>query len=360
MITDPRVFDDAYAPRQLIHRTREVSRLMDAVKPATEGSRAQDILLSGSSGVGKTALARNITHRVEDHAGVPWTHIRTLGETAGSILRTVISDYPRGPEPASNTPTAELPEMLRETVDAPYLVICDEADDLCYSDALGQLLDCPLLSVVVIIHNPDRWLSICSDRVRQTFASHIELERFGTVELADILEARADQGLTRNAVDTDQLREIADETAGVARRGIQSLHAAALLAEERGHSSITAGDVADCYDRARHMIRQSNLESLPFHHHVLFALLYAHGPLLGEELHALYNDLDDELYRDVPQTPVGKRSRRDKLAKLHEYDLVHLDGDAHERTYRIADESVEPELTFDVLDPATADPTPRN
>jgi len=359
MITDPRVFDDDAAPRQLMHRSRETTQLLNAVEPATDGARAQDVLVSGSSGVGKTALAKAVLRRIDDHADVPWTHLRALGETAGSILRTVITDYPRGPEPASNTPTAELPSMLRETIDAPYLVICDEADDLCYSDALDTLLDCPLLSIVVIVHNPDRWLSICSDRVRQTFYSHIELERFSTVELADILEARADQGLTRGAVATDQLREIADETAGVARRGIQSLHAAALLAEDREHSSITDGDVSDCYERARHMIRQRNLRSLPFHHHVLFAMIHERGPLLGEELHALYNDLDDQLYCDVPQTPVGKRSRRDKLAKLHEYDLIDLEGNGHERTYRVSDAAIQPELSFDVLE-STVDPTPRN
>jgi Cdc6-like AAA superfamily ATPase len=352
MITEARVFTDEWPPRQLIHRHQPVTRLHNALAPAVHGDRADDVLLSGSSGVGKTALARHVVDKVADHAGVPQTHIRTLGKRTGTILREVIAAYPRGPEPASNTPTDGLPRLLRETVDDPYIVVCDEGDDLCHSEALDQLLDCPLLSVVVIVHNPDRWLAACSDRVRGSIATQIELDRFSTTELADILSARAIQGLRDGVVDNEQLREIADETAGVARRGIQSLYAAAQLAVEREHASIRDADVADCYERARHMIRASNIQSVPLHHQILYGIIHAWGPLDGATLHAYYDYLAERLYRGSPQTPICRRSRRNKLAKLHEYDLIKFEGKEHDRRYGVVDDEIDPGVTFD---PLTAD-----
>ena len=38
MIIDPRVFEDIYLPRELIHRESEVSQLSRAFQPALDGS----------------------------------------------------------------------------------------------------------------------------------------------------------------------------------------------------------------------------------------------------------------------------------------------------------------------------------
>jgi Cdc6-like AAA superfamily ATPase len=79
-----------------------------------------------------------------------------------------------------------------------------------------------------------------------TVAEELILDCFGVNELADILEARARRGLPSGVVTRKQLEVIADEVAGVARKGIQPLRQAALLAEEREHDEIAVDDVADC------------------------------------------------------------------------------------------------------------------
>jgi Cdc6-like AAA superfamily ATPase len=62
---------------------------------------------------------------------------------------------------------------------------------------------------------------------------------------------------------------IANHVAGVACFSIQSLRAAAELADERLHTKIEYEDIEDSYERALHRIRQSNLDSLPIYHHIL-------------------------------------------------------------------------------------------
>jgi Cdc6-like AAA superfamily ATPase len=103
---------------------------------------------------------------------------------------------------------------------------------------------------------------------------HIQLQRHGTEELADILEIRANQGLAKDLVTRNQLRTIANHVAGIARFGIQSLYAAAELAVELSHETIRAVDIEDSYDQALRRIRQSNLNSLPLHYHIAYEIIF--------------------------------------------------------------------------------------
>jgi len=68
MIIDPRVFEDVYLPRELIHRESEVGQLSRAFQPALSGSAPHNALISGPSGVGKTVLARHTLDRLEKRA----------------------------------------------------------------------------------------------------------------------------------------------------------------------------------------------------------------------------------------------------------------------------------------------------
>jgi Cdc6-like AAA superfamily ATPase len=170
---------------------------------------------------------------------------------------------------------------------------------------------------------------------------HIQLRRYGTEELADILEARANQGLGKDFVTRDQVRSIANHVAGVARFGIQSLYAAAELAVERSHETIRPTDIDNSYDRALHRIRQSNLNSFPLHHHVLYELIRTAGDITASDLHERYENAAERLYVGYPQTPIGKRSRRNKLTKLRECDLIEHEGPPQNRVYRVLDYDLE-------------------
>ena len=99
---------------------------------------------------------------------------------------------------------------------------------------------------------------------------------------------------------------IANHVAGVARFGIQSLYAAAELAVERSHERIRPVDIDDSHDRALHRIRQSNLNSLPLHHHVLYKLIRVAGEVSASELHERHENAAEQLYAGSAQTPIGK------------------------------------------------------
>jgi len=341
MLTDRAVFDDEHLPRRLLHRESDVETLLRSWRATQFGSAGDDVLLAGPSGVGKTVLSRYTLDRLADRAPIAQAYVPCLGATPATILRRVCRAA--GIEAAQTDPADRLQSRLIDQLDRPAIVILDEADGLPKSEALQLLADIPAVSTAVITHDMDRFLAR-ADRTHDRYlsATHLELERYGVDELADILGARAQAGLPPAAVSREQLERIADDVAGVAREGIQALRAAAMLADERGHGTITDEDIDDAYERARHRIRQSNLRSLPFHHQVLYAIVHATGRCDGAALHDRYDGLAERVYADQDRTPITKRSRRNKLRKLQAYDLIERQGPTHDPTYAVTDTDVEP------------------
>lgn len=339
MIRHLGVFDDETPPPDLRHREAQVQQLIRLLHRA-RSDHNQGALLAGPSGVGKTALGRTVLEEFSREFGTRWTWIQALGTTTGEMFREAIRGA--GETVADNTPNDTLPGRLRETLTGDDLIVLlDEADDVAGTGAVGQLSAVPGVEVVVICHEPDDWLARAETGVRQYFHSgRIKLRRFGVDELADILADRARVGLVDGAVSRTQLETIADDVAGVAREGIQTLRAAAEIAGEREHASIRDTDVGDAYERARASIREANLQSLPFHHRVLYELIRGAGEVTGRQLHAQYEEVQEEVYANHQRTPISRRARRNKLDKLRAYDLVERERFDHRWLYAPIDKGI--------------------
>jgi len=321
MIRRSEVFDDETPPPDLRHREAHVQELIRLLHRA-RSDHDQGALLAGPSGVGKTALGRTVLEEFAREFGTRWTWIQALGTTTGELFREAIRGA--GGTVADNAPNDELPDRLREALAGDELfLLLDEADDIAGTGAVGQLQSVPGVEVVVICHEPDDWLARSESDVRQYLhGGRIELDRFGVDELADILRDRARVGLVDDVVTREQLETIADDVAGVAREGIQTLRAAAEIAVEREHGRIHDADVDDAYERARASIRKANLQSLPFHHRVLYELIREAGEITGRELNQRYESVEERVYANRERTPISRRDRRNKLDKLQAYDLV--------------------------------------
>lgn len=326
MLVRADIFDDGHLPQHLLHRESATGQLIGALDP--QGTR-QNVLLSGASGVGKTTLAKVCLRDLAAERELWTAHVQSLGAAAGTVLRSVIEQLPAGPHAVpSNQPVGEVCLQLREALQEPTAVVLDEADDIAL-EAVDTLLGTQHVTVVVICHDPVRWRSRAAQRagLGDRFGSEIRLDRFGVDELADILQRRAEAGLQNGVgpggdVRRDLLKRIADDVAGVARAGIQTLRAAAELAEEREHRCIREPDIDDAHARARRTIRETNLESLPFSHQFLYALVQRHGEISSEALWERYDEVASDAWNGRLDTPPTRRARRNHLQKLREYDLV--------------------------------------
>lgn len=98
--------------------------------------------------------------------------------------------------------------LPRDTVEYPFVVILDEADNIHDHDVIERLHAVPLVSNVAISHDPQSWLAQIPIDASHSFDGDrdIQSQQYGTEELANILKARSNQGLEKNLVTQNQLR----------------------------------------------------------------------------------------------------------------------------------------------------------
>jgi len=352
MILQPDIFREDRLPQTLVHREPEISQFSRALKPALQGERPDDLLISGPSGVGKTTLTRLFLDNPRSPTNLDSAILRVLGETTGTVLRDAIDAHPSDISVHRGVATDQLAGILRDAVDQPFVLVLDEADDLPETDALDELMSIPGVAVIAIAHDAEKWLARIDQRYRTQFDGehHIRLDRYAPAELADILEPRAEQGLDPDGWDRAVLEGVGDEVAGRARDAIQTLKWAARLAGERDCTVIRDLEIVDGHDHAQREIRAAALQSLPYHHHVLYELVRRDEPIESHDLHEEYDAIAAEAYAGRSSTPIGKRSRTQKLRKLAEYGLIEWDEQpGNARAYQVTDARIESE--FDVPTP---------
>jgi len=339
MITNPLVFDPEYLPARLKGRDAEEKQLLGGFEPAVRGQQAEDVIIHGPKGVGKTLLARHAISRVDSEASIQHTYVACLGKSTAGIIRAILSDLP-GSDPHRTMALNAMLSQLDERTSKPTIAVLDEADDLPDQDTLDRLSEIHGISVVSICHNKERWLSRLERSIAHRFGPTIHLSRYGTETLADILHDRVKMGLRNGVISCAQRHELADGSSGVARQAIYALEAAANIAVERGHGEIHDSDIDDAFGRARKRSRKEHLTSLPFHHHVLYEIVRSEGVIGSAELHDRYDVVADDVYQNRELCPVGRRERRNKLQKLRSYDLVEKAGENRHIEYRVTDPDI--------------------
>ncbi|MXV62099.1 AAA family ATPase [Natronorubrum sp. JWXQ-INN-674] len=356
MIADIWVFDDDYQT-DILHRNEELNSLSRLLEPATRGERADDVLIHGPSGVGKTATARWMLRDLRKRAAVSSALVECSGETANGIIHEAVEKHPTGTVVQRNSPRDELVSVLEEIVDEPFIIVLDEADVIPDLDVLDDLLSVELLSVIAITHSETEWLSRVEREIRPCFRgdSQINYRKYHVPELVDILEPRVEHGLIGDPVREGQLEWIADETGGVARWAIKSVLAAAELAEERRHEYFHEADVRDAFSRAKMKIRKDNLLSLPVPYQRLYELVRRAGPASGGEMKDAYLEHQEAIFDGRSKDPVSWRQACNYLSKMEDYDLIRMPGETNAKVYEAVDSELEAPVEFELRQTAELD-----
>jgi Cdc6-like AAA superfamily ATPase len=322
VIRDARVLQPEFVPREVQHRDAEVNQLTNALDPIVDGERGDTAFLFGPSGVGKTCIAQYTVEHQYVNCWQNYSRFRALYRILEGLDRTV--DVHR-----RSTPHDELLARLREYDGPPYVVVLDEVDQLQDSAVLYDLYRVPNLSMILIANREEELFVDLDDRVvsRLQSARRVHFDHYGEDELVTIMRDRVDWGLEPDAVSNDQLRRIADAAAGDARVALGILRNAARDATRVGADTIDAATVEGAVPDARREIRQSTVETLTPHQRTLYDVLDEHGEQSPGELYGRYADRVDD--------PMTRRTVRNYLSKLVQYDLVVSDGENRARTYRL-------------------------
>jgi orc1/cdc6 family replication initiation protein len=332
MITDARVLQPEFVPNDVKHRAAEVSHLSDTLRPIMDGQRAETSLLYGPSGAGKTCIAQYTIEQLrenvvalnyqyvncwEDH-----TRFKTLYRLLNGIDKAF--DIHR-----QSTPRDEMVERLREYDGPPYVVILDEVDQLQDKSLLYDLYRLSNLTMVLVTNREEDVFSDLDDRLnsRLKTCAKIKFRQYDVPQLVSILEDRARWGLQPDAIDTERLELIADYAAGDARVAIGIFRNAARVAQQEGHESITTEVIEDVVPEAKSEIRKKTTDKLTEHQQALYETIKEAGEIGPNDLYDAYCAAVDD--------PKTRRTMRNHLSKLEQYNLVFASGNTKARTYQL-------------------------
>lgn len=332
MITNARVLQQEFIPREIQHRDAEVNYLSSVLKPITNGHRADPALLHGPSGAGKTCIAQFLVEQLresvvdlnhqyincwEDHS-----RFKTLYRLLDGIGPTV--DVHR-----QSTPKDVLLERLREEDDTPYVAILDEVDQLEDISLLYDLYRIPHLTMILIANNEEGLFASIDGRLhsRLTDCTRIHFRSYHEDELVAILRDRVRWGMEGDVIDTSHIELIAANAGGDARVAIGILRRAARTAKETSGDSITTEIIRKVTPEAKTEIKQKTVDRLTSHQETLYNIITEHRKITPQKLYTQYCERTDD--------PKTKRMVRNYLSKLEHYNLITAEGNTKARIYRM-------------------------
>ena len=332
MITDARVLQSEFVPKDVVHRDAEINHLSSALQPITDGERGETAFLFGPSGTGKTCIAQYTTTKLresvidlnyqyvncwEDHS-----RFKTLYRVLEGIGRTV--DIHR-----QSTPKDVLLDRIRDYNGPPYVVILDEVDQLEDKSLLYDLYRIRNLTMILIANQEEELFSEIGNRLTSRLrpSARVHFDKYGTTELVEILRDRVRWGLQDDVIEPRQLKLIADASGGDARVAIGILRVAARNASHSGTSTISDGVIEDAVSEAKAEVTQKNIEKLTDDQRLLYDIITDHGETKPGNLY--------EEYQERASDPRSKRMVRNYLQKMCHYNLIEAEGQNRGRRYRV-------------------------
>lgn len=331
MITDVRVLQPEFVPKEIQHRDNKLNILVDSLDPVVDGDRGETTFLFGPSGVGKTCIARYTVQKLEEQAFSVTTQYVNAWEdhTKFKLLYRILEGIDRSFDiHRQSTPTDELVERLRKHDDDQYVVIIDEVDQLTDKSVLYDLYRIKNLTMVLIANREAELFAGLDERLnsRLSTCSRINFDPYSHNELVSILSDRVEWGLDPDVINDKQIAKIADAAAGDARKAIGILRQAAKTAHQNGHDMITTELILEAIPEARVDIKQKSLGKLTDDQRLLYDIIESHGEIAPKVLYEKYSEQADDAF--------SKRMMRNHLDKMQHYNLVTAKGATRSRVYK--------------------------
>jgi len=331
VITDARVLQPEFVPRDIRHRGAELSHLTDTLQPIIDGEGyPQPSFLYGPSGAGKTCIARYTLEQLrEEIVGIDTQYVNcwedyTRFKTLYRLLEGIDHAYNIDRQA---TPRDELHSRLQNNIDTHYVVILDEVDQLQDKSLLYDLYRVPDLTMILIANREEDVFGTLDQRIvsRLSGCATIRFNRYSTQELVAILTDRARWGLARDAITRTEIDAMADYAAGDARVAIGLLRNTTQLARQHGHECITTDLVESAVPETHSEIKKRTTDKLTDHQQVLYDIIVESGEI---DAGTLYDQ-----YRAAVDDPRTRRTLRNYLQKLEQYNLIEAHGATKGRTY---------------------------
>lgn len=301
-----------FVPDELVHREEEFRELSRLFKSVIEDKTSQRVLITGSIGVGKTALTRKFGEEIKKAAikrnvNLDYIHVNCRKQrTPHMVIRKLAEHYlPRLPR-RGLAPQEILEDVVKQlnTRDIALTITLDEIDyfvsqngpDLIYS--LTRISEESgfrnRISVIAASRTPN-FLRLLDEATRSTFMHNkIELDKYDSEQLTDILRYRVRLAFKLDTVSEDTIRLVAESAAqnGDARFALELLWYSGRIADKEGSSKVTPEHARGAKAHVFPGIRKDVLKDLR-KHEILILLGLSRHLRISDKSHALTGEVKD-------------------------------------------------------------------
>jgi len=322
IIVDRKVLTADYLPNKMVHRDSERKQIASNLEPLLEGKSPIDMLVYGDPGTGKTAMSRYVIDELRKHEPqLKYAYINCFKHsTKFDIFYTLLNNLGHKMVHRQGTPTDEIVQKLEEVASKNKIVIVvDEVDQLTEDEVLYELSRFTRAGLIMIANQQTVFHDV-DTRVRSRLSGRDEIrfKKYTENELNDILLDRREYGLRNNAVSKQQIRKIAIQSNGDARRAINTLRIAAQKAEQKKQKEIDEKQIKTAKPEAIKKQKQKTVEKLNNHQKILLEIIQNDNRINSTNLY--------EKYREKTEKPKSKRTLRRYLNKMENYNLIKSHG----------------------------------
>ncbi len=314
---------EVFVPPKVLHREHQISELQKRLKPALENRSVENIFLTGTSGTGKTAVAKHILSSKFSEISAYincWKH-RTTHEVFTEILRNLKIPV-HGREP-----TGELANKLERIAQKTKIIVClDEVDRLDNFDVLYLLArnGCGLILISTRCHA----LSGLGSRIRNSLAlTEIEFPSYDVDELFSITKDRVESTFRPGALKDELLRMASMAAQGDARVALEIVRKAGKKAEIEGLKEISMNELDEAISESNRFKEMCPKDKLNEHQKIIYEIL--------EKKRKMHSGLLYEEYRSLSPNPVVDRAYRNYMNRMVNLGLVKSEGKGRWKSYAI-------------------------
>ncbi len=216
LFIDESVFDLDYLPHIIKFRENQQKYIADCIKPLLEGRNGKNLVITGTSGIGKTAATRFVLRELEekglDDEALP-IYINCWKKDTGYKIVLEICDQLKYRFIQGKHTDQLLKEITKILNKKPVILVLDEADKLQDLQILYLLLEDLNRKGIYLITNNLEFLSSMDNRIRsRLMAELLEFKPYNPEETYGILKQRVEYGFAKNVFSEGALKLITNKT----------------------------------------------------------------------------------------------------------------------------------------------------
>jgi len=236
LFSNPDALDLDFVPKLLPHREGQQKYIATAVQPLFAGRSGKNLLIRGTSGIGKTAATKRVLMDLDETDGnVSWVFINCWKHDSTFKILTEVC-HALGFKFTHNMNSTQILDKVKEISEKRDGVVFafDEIDKINDTDFLYLILEEIKKKAVILITNDKSWGAGLDNRIKSRLAPEIlEFNEYNPEEIKSILRERRKYAFYENVWDENAFNLIADKAAQYSdvRVGIILLKTACEIAE---------------------------------------------------------------------------------------------------------------------------------